>query len=234
MMSMGTQLRVLIVEDDRAASETLRLFLVARGFTVSVAFDGISALALAKDEEPAVVLLDVMLPGLDGFEVCKRLREFTEAAVLMLTAKTFESDRLAGLRGGADDYIVKPYSLNEVIARIHAVLRRTKPSTRGVRGYVNVGKTTIDLRSQVVTIDGRPCVLTPTHFRLLACLAQNAGRPISRTELIERVLGPDYEGLDRTIDVHVAGLRKKLAAHANCGIAIATAFGFGYALEETR
>jgi DNA-binding response OmpR family regulator len=152
----------------------------------------------------------------------------------MLTAKTFESDRLAGLRGGADDYIVKPYSLNEVVARIHAVLRRTKPSIRGAGALIRVGKTVIDVRSHSVTVDGRACALTPTHFRLLACLAQSAGTPISRTELIDRVLGPDYEGLDRTIDVHVAGLRRKLATHGNCGIAITTAFGFGYALEEIR
>jgi DNA-binding response OmpR family regulator len=232
MASRGPLIRVLIVEDDRVASETLRMFLVAHGFAATTVFDGTSAIALARDVEPAVVLLDVMLPGLDGFEVCRRLRQFTEAAILILTAKTFESDRLAGLRGGADDYIVKPYSLHEVLARIHAVLRRTKPSSRRFQRVVNVGNATIDLRSQSVTIDGQACVLTPTHFRLLACLAQSVGTPISRGELIERVLGADYEGLDRTIDVHVAGLRKRLAAHANCGIAIATAFGFGYALEE--
>lgn len=233
MRSSGARVRVLVVEDDRAAAETLRLFLAANGFAVTVASDGAAALDLARDEDPAVVLLDIMLPGIDGLEVCTRLRQFTGAAILVLTAKTFESDRLAGLRGGADDYVVKPYSLDEVVARIQAILRRTKPTGRGNGRVITVGGTTLDLRVHGVSIGGKTCTLTPTHFRLLACLAQSVGTPISRAELIERVLGSDYEGLDRTIDVHVAALRKKLAGCAGCGVAIRTVFGFGYALEES-
>jgi DNA-binding response OmpR family regulator len=225
----GGPARILIVDDDRTSAETLRLFAESHGFATAVAGDGESALALAREHDPDIVLLDVMLPSIDGFEVCRRLRQSCDAAIVMLTARTFEADRIRGLEGGADDYIVKPYSLKEVFARVRAVLRRTKPTVRG--RAISVAAMRIDLDVRSVVIAGRSVPLTPTHFRLLACLAQSAGTPLSRAELIERVLGWDYDGLDRTIDVHVAALRKKLAAVPNAGFVIATVFGFGYALE---
>jgi DNA-binding response OmpR family regulator len=224
---------ILIVDDDRKSAETLRLFVRSHGFAAVIAYDGESALTLARDEHPDVILLDVMLPIVDGFEVCARLRQFSNAAILMLTAKTFEADRIRGLEGGADDYILKPYSLNEVLARIRAILRRTKPTISPNDRTIAIGGAVIDLRGRSVTISGERVPLTPTHFRLLTCLALSAGTPLSRAELIERVLGWDYDGLDRTIDVHVAGLRKRLAAVSSPGFVITTVFGLGYALEET-
>ncbi len=222
--------RVLIVDDDERVVSNLKLFAEANGFDALVAYDGDSALDIAQSENPDVVLLDVMLPTMSGFEVCRRLREFSQAAVLFLTARTFESDRLRGLDGGGDDYIMKPYSQREVVARIRAVLRRSKRSPRSAEARYTVGNLTIDRQHQCVSADDRSIELTPTQFRLVACLAESAGLAISRGELIHRVLGSDYEGLDRTIDAHVASVRKKLSG-ANAGVILRTAFGFGYSLN---
>jgi DNA-binding response OmpR family regulator len=222
--------RVLIVDDDGTAVSNLRLFVEASGFEAFVAYDGDSALELARRENPEVILLDVMLPTLNGFEVCRRLREFSDAAILFVTAKTFEQDRLRGLEGGADDYIVKPYSSREVVARMRAILRRTKPQPQFREALFTVGNLTIDRRHRVVSAGDRKLALTPTQFRLLTCLAEQLGNPISRKELIERVLGSDYEGLERTIDAHVASVRKRLRG-AKSGVILKTSFGFGYRLD---
>jgi len=218
---------VLVIDDESDLIELVRYNLTAEGFQVMAALDGETGLDLASRELPDLVLVDLMLPGMDGLEVCRRLRMAEGTAVIpliMLTAKASESDRVVGLEVGADDYITKPFSPRELIARVKAVLRRAAPAGPSA-DRLKRGALSIDLSRHEVYCNDTPVGLTATEFRLLRHFASRPGRVFSRTELIDRALGRDVTVLDRTIDVHVMSLRRKLG---KCGDQIETVRGFGY------
>jgi DNA-binding response OmpR family regulator len=220
---------ILVVDDDPKTVDVVRLYLEDAGCDVAVAYDGPTALIVARSERrPDLVVLDWMLPGLDGLEVCRRLREEAAVPIIMLTARSTEEDRLEGLDLGADDYVVKPFSPRELAARVRAVLRRALPEDDGP---VRAGPLSIDPARHEVTADGRTVRVTPGEFRLLAVLAHSPGRTFSRAALVEQAFGDDSDALERTIDVHVANLRRKLGHHANL---IETVYGVGYRLAVER
>ena len=212
--------RILLVEDDPKTRETVSLYLQREGYEVATADDGVRALELARTFEPHLVVLDLMLPRLDGLEVCRRLRDTSDTALIMVTALSTEDDKLKGLDLGADDYVTKPFSPRELMARIRAVLRRAAEED-----VIEVSGITIDRTKREVRLGDAIVTVTPTEYRLLDTLARGAGRTFTRQELVERALGDDYDGLDRTVDVHVMNLRRKLG---DAGKAIVTVFGVGY------
>ena len=221
---------VLIVEDDPPITELLRYNLESAGFRASVAADGAQGLRLMGDDKPDLVVLDWMLPKLSGLEVCRTMRRtagLTGLPVIMLTAKGEEDDRVRGLNAGADDYVVKPFSPNELIARIHAVLRRAGAVAGGAP--LKSGDLTMDLQTHTVTRGGRDITLGPTEFRLLHTLMAHPGTVFSRDELLERVWGRDIHVETRTVDVHIRRLRKTLNAGDRAD-AIRTVRAAGYAL----
>jgi DNA-binding response OmpR family regulator len=222
---------ILTIEDEKDLIELIRYNLEKEGFHVKGALDGETGLAMALQERPDLVLVDLMLPGIDGLEVCRRLRSDSRTAgiaLIMLTAKAAESDRVVGLELGADDYVTKPFSPRELTARVRAVLRRTS-ARREPPSILRQGELKIDLERREVTCGTMALMLTATEFRLLHFLAAHPGRVYSRNELIDSVLGRDIEVLDRTIDVHIMSLRKKLGTS---GDAIETVRGFGYKFRE--
>jgi len=212
--------RILLVEDDPKTRATVALYLQREGYDVAMAEDGVQALEVAAAREPHLVVLDLMLPRLDGLAVCRALRERGSAAIIMVTARSTEEDKLAGLDLGADDYVTKPFSPRELMARVRAVLRRAAEED-----VLEAAGIVIDRTQREVSSGGKQIVLTATEYRLLEALMRASGRTFTRQELVERVLGEDYEGLDRTVDVHVMNLRRKLG---DAGKAIATVFGAGY------
>jgi DNA-binding response OmpR family regulator len=212
--------RILLVEDDPKTRATVALYLQREGYDVATASDGAEALEQARERAPHLVVLDLMLPRIDGLEVCRVLRESGNAAIIMVTARTTEEDKLAGLDRGADDYVTKPFSPRELMARIRAVLRRVIEEDVIVAGGI-----TLDRTRREVRIDDAPIAVTPTEYRLLDALARGGGRTFTRQELVERALGEEYDGLDRTVDVHVMNLRRKLG---DAGKSIVTVFGVGY------
>jgi DNA-binding response OmpR family regulator len=212
--------RILLVEDDPKTRATVGLYLQREGYEVSVAEDGVRALEVARAWEPHLVVLDLMLPRLDGLAVCRALRASGETAIVMVTARSTEEDKLAGLDLGADDYVTKPFSPRELMARIRAVLRRAAEDD-----VIDAGDLSIDRTRREIRVAGELVPVTPTEYRLLETLVRASGRTFTRQELVERALGEDYEGLDRTVDVHVMNLRKKLG---EAGKAIVTVFGVGY------
>ncbi len=216
-------LRILVVEDDPRTAESIRLYLEHDGFEARLASDGLAALELCRTTAPDLVILDRMLPLLDGGEVCRRLRASGNIPIIMLTARTTEGDKLEGLRAGADDYVTKPFSPRELVARVHAVLRRAIP----VRS-LQFGALTLDLERATLRKDGEPVALTTTEFKLLETLCRAPGRIFSRAELLERIFGWDYAGTERTVDVHIANLRRKIESNPAQPTLIATAFGAGY------
>ena len=205
---MNTTSLVLVVEDEPEIAELMEDYLRSSGYRTERARDGNEALSLFRLARPDLVLLDIMLPGLDGLEVLKRLRSESTVPVIMLTAKAEETDKIIGLELGADDYITKPIRLKEVIARVRAVLRRAHMS-EPTHAPLRVGSLEIDPLQMVATANAQPLELTVTEFRLLAHLAEQAGRIFSRAELLEAVL-PESDALERVIDVHVGNLRRKL------------------------
>ena len=226
--------RILVVDDDAKTVSAIRLYLEHGGFQVLVAADGREALSLATTTPPPdLVVLDLMLPGLDGLEVCRRLRETSDIPIIMLTARSTEEDRLEGLELGADDYVVKPFSPRELAARVHAVLRRVPGGAPG-GPPIRVGPVTIDAARHEVTVRGDSVGLTPREFRLLEVLARAPGRAFTRAELVARAFGADSEALDRTIDAHVVNLRRKIEADPGRPALIETVFGVGYRLKGDR
>ncbi len=227
--------RILIVEDDRALSDILRFNLVREGFNVFTAYDGREALEMARLKKPDLVLLDVMLPYASGIDVCRQLRKFPEtssAGIIILTARGQDLDQIGGFEAGADDYVVKPYSLRVLIERIRALLRRkaaeTEPRLPEQIEHLGVK---VDLKRVQATVDSAPLELTRSEFKLLATLIADPGRAFDRTELIQAALGGDTLVLERTIDVHIRGLRKKLGPHAHL---IETVRGVGYRFKESN
>ena len=220
---------VLIVEDDPNTVELARLYLARDGHKVLAAADGIEGLRLAREARPDLVILDLMLPGLDGIEVCRILREESEVPIVMLTARVEEEDRLAGLDMGADDYITKPFSPRELAARIRAVLRRTASGAvdRGP-AELRYGDVTANLRLRAVHVGETPVRLTPTELRLLVLLMREPGRTFTREEIMDRVFGYDFDGFDRAVDAHVSNLRRKIEAGEKRPHYIHTIYGMGY------
>ncbi len=224
--------RVLVVDDDVKTVELVKLYLNRDGYKVLTAYDGVEALRLARESHPDLIVLDLMLPGIDGLEVCRTLRAKSDVPIIMLTAKTTEQDRLTGLDLGADDYVTKPFSPKELAARIRAVLRRLPDETlqRGPT-EINRGELSLNLLKHEACLGGRPLHLTPIEFKLLGVLAREPERVLSRAQLIEKTLGYDFEGFDRTIDVHILNLRRKLEPDPSHPRYIKTVYGAGYKLS---
>lgn len=223
---------ILVVDDEQRLRSLVQSYLERDGFGVLTAADGLTALDLARQHQPAVVVLDLMLPGLDGLEVCRRLRTFSNAYVIMLTAKAEEIDRIIGLEVGADDYLTKPFSPRELLARIRAMLRRPRHGDRALTLDVpptqHFGDLVIDHGRREVRLAGATVSLTPLEFKLLATLAEHPGLVFTRTQLLEYVWGPNYFGDDHVVDVHIANLRKKLIVHGRLLPFIETVRGAGY------
>ncbi len=201
--------RVLVIDDDERIRDLLAEYLDARGLSVETAADGEEGLARLRGSGFDLVVLDVMMPGPDGFEVCRRLRAFSDLPVIMLTARGDDFDRIVGLELGADDYVAKPFNPRELLARINAVLRRTEGTTSSTR--LSAGPLVIDTDRRTVELDGALIDLTTTEFELLRTLVANAGRVIPRERLMELARGSEYAAFDRSVDVHVSNIRRKLA-----------------------
>jgi len=221
---------VLVVDDDVKTVELVKLYLNRDGYRVLAAYDGAGALRLARESHPDLIVLDLMLPGVDGLEVCHSLRSESDVPIIMLTARTTDEDKLTGLGLGADDYVSKPFSPRELAARVRTVLRRL-PGERGP-AEIKRGELVLNFLKQEVYVAGRPLNLTPVEFKLLGILIKEAGRVFSRAELIEKALGYDYRGFDRTIDVHILNLRRKLEPDPVHPKYIKTAYGAGYKFSE--
>jgi DNA-binding response OmpR family regulator len=235
-------MKILVIEDEASIVQVLRLYLEQAGYEVINAGDGITGLELHAREHPDLVILDLMLPGLDGMEVCRRIRAWASTPILMLTARQGEEDRIAGLEMGADDYLVKPFSSREVVSRVKAILRRTtisqpsaeseeqaKPNTNGQKpDEIRIDNLVISLPARRVTMNGQAISLTVKEFDLLVTLASSPDRVFTRESLLNQVWGYTYLGDGRTVDVHIGTLRKKLEAAPNAPHHIQTVWGVGY------
>ncbi|HWR07581.1 response regulator transcription factor [Sporomusa sp.] len=228
-----SQRSVLIVDDDVKLVELLQLYFQKDGFVVFTAKDGLAALKITREKGPDILVLDLMLPGMDGWDICRMLRRDSEVPILMLTARDEESDRLVGLEIGADDYVTKPFSPKEVVARVKAILRRTKGTTTKPVPF-RMGDVIIDLEQYQVTKGGQPVELTPTEFKILELLAANPGRVFSRLLIVEQTQGYSFEGYERTVDAHVKNLRRKLEDNPKEPAYIQTVYGVGYRMVGTQ
>ena len=224
--------RVLVVDDDVKTVELVRLYLNRDGYRVLTAYDGVEALRLARESRPDLIVLDLMLPGIDGLQICRTLRNESDVPIIMLTARTTDQDKLTGLDLGADDYMTKPFSPRELAARIRAVLRRL-PGERGPT-EIKHGDLTVNSLKHEASLAGRPLNLTTVEFKLLGVLIKEPGRVFSRGQLIEKAFGYDFEGFDRTIDVHILNLRRKLEPEPSHPRYIKTVYGAGYKLVEVE
>jgi DNA-binding response OmpR family regulator len=225
---------VLIIEDDRTLVDTLAYNLGKEGYTVVVAFDGLEGLRKLRSERPDLVLLDLMLPEVGGLEVCRIARQESSVPIIMLTAKADEVDKVLGLELGADDYITKPFSVRELMARIRAALRRANINEKQTQlEKLRLGPLEVDLPAKLVKKHGEPVALKPKEFELLAFLAANAGQVFSRQQLLTRVWGYNAPVSTRTVDVHVRWLREKLEDDPSHPRLIETVRGFGYRLART-
>jgi len=228
--------RVLVVDDEPSVQEVARAYLEREGFIVDSAMDGATALAQIERKPPDLIVLDLMLPDVTGEEIARHVRERSDVPILMLTAKAGEEQRLHGFELGADDYLVKPFSPRELVARIRAILRRAGEGEAPLTAHASFdgGRLQIDELRHEVRVDGELVKLTPTEFRLLTTLAGYPGRVYSRFELINRVQGTDFEGYERTIDAHVKNLRRKLEADPAQPRYVETVLGVGYRLGVSR
>ena len=222
--------RVLVVDDNARTREAIALYLRHAGYDVDLAATGPDALLAAARVGPDLIVLDLMLPGLSGLDVCRTLRERTDVPIIMVTARTTEDDKLEGLGSGADDYVTKPFSPRELVARVATVLRRARPPRR----MIEVGELRIDLTSREVRRQGKVVLMTRAEFRLLEVLASNPGRAWTRADLADRAFGHEYDALDRTIDAHIMNLRRKLEPDRANPTLIQTVFGVGYRFRSDR
>src|SRR5215472_13257861 len=223
--------KILVVDDDKKTVDLIRLALENEQFKALVAYEGLEALALTRSKAPDLIILDWLLPHVSGLDLCRIIRSESTVPVIMLTAKATEEDKLLGLNLGADDYLTKPFSLRELVARVRVVLRRVyqseeRPATLRVRDLV------IDVQAHEVWLSGKPVQLTPREFKLLETFATSPGRTFSRLELVERVYGLDYDGFDRTIDFHLGNLRKKIEIDPELPAFIQTVHGIGYRFRK--
>jgi two-component system alkaline phosphatase synthesis response regulator PhoP len=222
---------ILVVDDEPKIVKQARDYLERDGFCVFTANDGATALAVARHERPDLVVLDLNLPGMDGLDVCRALRRQSDVPIIMLTARVDEADRLIGLELGADDYVTKPFSPRELVARVRAVLRRVRGGVYQP-GLIRAGAIEIDLDGHRVTFDGEPIHLTRTEFNLLATLAQHPGQTFTRAQLLDLLHGVRYDGYDRSIDAHVKNLRRKLEADPLEPRYVLTVYGIGYRFTD--
>ena len=219
--------KVVVVEDDINIAELLRLYLEKDGFAVTVTHDGAEGLRAAEEQKPDLVMLDIMLPGMDGWQVCKRLRQTSNVPIIMLTAKGETEDKVQGLEMGADDYIVKPFEVKELLARIHAVLRRTGEEAPQQGKKLTFDKLVINLDSYELIVDGKKIDTPPKEMELLYHLAATPNRVYTRNQLLDEVWGFDYFGDSRTVDVHIKRLREKLEGVSDQW-ELKTVWGVGY------
>jgi two-component system response regulator RegX3 len=225
--------KILVVEDEESVLDPLELLLTKEGYSIVTARDGKEALEKFDQSSPDLILLDLMLPEISGTQVCRQIRSKSSVPIIMLTAKDTEVDKVVGLELGADDYIVKPYSKAELVARIKAVLRRqNNESVSSDLGLITAGPVSIDIDRHLVTINGSTISLPLKEFELLEFLARNKGRVLTRTQLIDRVWGSDYFGDTKTLDVHVKRLRAKIEKDPANPVYIQTIRGLGYKFED--
>lgn len=224
------QAKILVADDEAKIRELVRMYLSAEGFAVAEAKDGQEALALAKQNSFDLIILDLMMPGKDGWEVCREVRRSSAVPVIMLTARGEEIDRVLGLELGADDYVVKPFSPRELVARVKAVLRRTRQS-RPPEEVLEVAGLTIKPASRAVYLLGQPLALTPKEYDILYLLARSPGRVFTREQILEQVWGYDFFGEARTVDTHITRLREKMAKIPGAPQYVTTVWGVGYKFE---
>ncbi len=224
--------KVLVIDDDVNTVELVKLYLSRDGHRVITAYEGNEALRLARESHPDLIVLDLMLPGINGLEICRTLRTESDVPIIMLTAKTTEEDRLIGLGLGADDYVTKPFSPKELAARVRAVLRRL-PEESVDRGPSEIrhDQLIVNFLKHEASLGGKNLQLTPIEFKLLGILIKEPGRVFSRAQLIEKAMGYDFDGFDRTIDVHILNLRRKLEPDPNHPVYIKTVYGTGYKFD---
>lgn len=221
------QYSVLIVDDDVKLVKLLRTYFEKEGCMTYSANDGLDALQVVREKKPDIMVLDLMLPGLDGLDVCRKIRKDNDIPIIMLTARDEESDRLIGLEIGADDYVTKPFSPKEVVARAKAILRRANKAV--VRSEpIQAGTLTIDLERHKVTNGGHIVDVTPTEFKIMELLAANTGKVFSRLQIVEQIQGYSFEGYERTIDAHIKNLRRKIETNPKEPQHIQTVYGIGY------
>ncbi|MEW5987401.1 MAG: response regulator transcription factor [Chloroflexota bacterium] len=226
--------RILVVDDDREVVRLLRAYLERAGYEVLVAYNGETAVHTLRRDKPDLLLLDLTLPDVDGYDVTRTVRAdplLAHIPIIMLTARVEDTDKIVGLEMGADDYVTKPYNPREVVARVRARLRHHEAHQSPV---LRSGRLEMDVGRREVRVAGRPVDLTPTEFNLLQLLLENAGYVFTRSELISRGLGADYEGLDRTLDSHVRNLRQKIEPNPHQPTYILTVYGVGYRLSEDK
>lgn len=221
--------RILVVDDHPEIVDLVKTYLVREGYEVETAFTGHDVLPLVESFHPDLIVLDLMLPGMDGFSITRKLRATTDVPIIMLTARDGDQDKVTGLEIGADDYVTKPFSPRELVARIRVVLRRTKGQASD--NLVRIGDLVIDPESHTVTRGGEPIHLTATEFKLLLVLAQNPRRVFTRMQLMDQVHGYAFEGYERTIDAHIKNLRQKIEPTPRSPQYIVTVFGVGYRME---
>jgi len=218
---------ILVVDDEPKIVRLARDYLEANGFQVAIASDGQSALSMARREHPDLVVLDLLLPGMDGREVCRILRSESDVPILMLTALAEETDQIVGLELGADDYITKPFSPRALVARVRATLRRAQGRVK-TPSVLRQGGLEVDIGKHTVTLDNNPVHLTPNEFKLLALLARQPGQTMSREQLADELYGTSFNSFDRGIDSHIKNLRRKLEMNAKEARFIETVYGIGY------
>lgn len=233
MMQMNCNGPILIVEDDSNTATLVQTYLEREGFQTLKAFDGETALQLARNHRPGFVILDVMLPRLDGWEVCRQLRTFSDVPILMLTAREEEIDRVTGLSLGADDYVVKPFSPREMVARVKAILRRARPLERRPAEQLVCNGLVVEPEKHTVSLDGKPVDLTGSEYKLLCALMRAPGRVFSRTELLSHFYQYGERVVDRVIDVHIGKLRQKIERDSAKPRFILTVRGFGYKFTDS-
>ena len=234
MLTSSWEKTILVIEDDESVSQLIRLYLAHEGYRAVTAKDGIKGLNLARSENPDLILLDLNLPGMDGSEICRSLRGDSDVPIIMVTARVDEDERLEGLDLGADDYVTKPFSPRELMARIRAVLRRSvreEDVKERHQGQISIGNYVVDLEARTVRVDEIELTLTPTEYRLLVYFMNANRRTVSREQIIENAIGYEFDGFDRTVDTHISNLRRKLEKATGGERHLKTVYGIGYRFE---
>ncbi len=227
---MNEKIKILVVDDEKKILEVVEAYLEKEGYEVITAEDGKQAMDLFNTENPHLVVLDLMLPGLSGEEICSRIRTSSDVPIIMLTAKNEENEKLEGLSIGADDYLTKPFSPRELVGRIRALIRRAYRQNNVMADYLvfNQGDLEVNIKKMSVKKKGQQVILTPNEFKVLNTLLTNPGQIFSREQLVEKIFGLDYDGFDRTIDTHIKNLRQKIEDDSKKPIYIITVYGMGY------